>query len=253
LEWSSDSSGQVLGGRWKTVHHWLQQYLYTDVHVACGQSVDDSHATPLSSLSPSDVLCYVKLDSSRGAGAHRVTATVFPLSDARLNTTVITDVVLPPGPGSVVWFTLSAALFNASTVTLLSVLDDSERLVAHNFFISAPPSALQLPTLTADCLELTIGQPTADGHVPIHLVKTTPAVLMWLTLTTLHAGRFSSNAFVLTDSSTSVQFLPWDTLNRTLLVNSLRVEFANMHARHPTSEPDTSPRHHPHLYTARSE
>ena len=67
-----------------------------------------------------------------------------------------------------------------------------------------------------------IGPTAPDGTVPITL--TSDAVALYVTLTTLAQGRFSTNAMTLRPGSTTVSFLPFGALDRALLTSSLRVE-----------------------------
>ena len=49
IEYGFPSRGQVIGGRWKPLHHWYKQSLYADVMATCGQGG----------------ICYVKNDGCR--------------------------------------------------------------------------------------------------------------------------------------------------------------------------------------------
>ena len=72
----------------------------------------------------------------------------------------------------------------------------------------------------------TIGsRDSTTGHVPITLRATHTA--LFVTLTTLAAGRFSDNVFMLRggkDYARTIWFIPWEEQQEALLRSSLRVE-----------------------------
>eukprot|EP01045_Picozoa_sp_COSAG04_P023270 COSAG04_NODE_2740_length_3655_cov_1.514623_5_plen_174_part_01 len=100
IEYGFPSRGQVIGGRWKPLHHWYQQSLYADVMATCGQGG----------------ICYVKNDGCREfTGTLNVTSIDF----ASGNATVLKAqaVSLPAGPGAIEWFNLTASPFLLSAST----------------------------------------------------------------------------------------------------------------------------------------
>ena len=220
---NGDYPGQVTGGRWKPSHHWLERFLYTDVLITCGLS---------SKSKGDDVLCFVRLDATRGAGKLTAVVDVVQLSNSQSRATARVPVMLTPGPGSIAWFSWPASLqANESSVTLLRVLGpDGQEVVAHNFFLSTTPGKLQLTPLTPSALQVTLDQPGPDGSVAVHITKSTPAVVLFLTLTTLAAGRFSNSALIMTEDTLVVTFHPWGALNQSLLTSSLRLEHANLYS-----------------------
>ena len=91
--------------------------------------------------------------------------------------------------------------------------------VSFNEIALLPPYKMKLP---AASVHLSVGSAAnADGSVDIHL--TTDKVALYVTLTTLAAGRFSDNAFALSGSAT-VKFLPFGAVDMPTLSESLRVE-----------------------------
>ena len=139
------------------------------------------------------------------------------------------DVSLPAGPGAVHWFTIPAV--DATSTVLRAYYQDNVAgvTIAHNTILLAPPSKLRLqPTKLA----VTYGPAlNVDGTVDLFLTKAAgspPAV--FVTLTTLAQGRFSTNAFVMAEERVTVQFIPFGALDVALLKRSLRLETANQYA-----------------------
>jgi hypothetical protein len=46
LEYGTPVKGQVIGGRWKPLHHMMEQSAYTDVTAACGKAAVTVSASP---------------------------------------------------------------------------------------------------------------------------------------------------------------------------------------------------------------
>ena len=90
-----------------------------------------------------------------------------------------------------------------------------------NFNLFLPPKSL---TALPDArINLTIGEANAHGRVPITLRSSRTA--LYVTMTTLAAGRFERNTFMLhAGTPTVVEFLPWAGFDEAVLRRSLRVE-----------------------------
>ena len=225
LEYSNGRySGQVEGGRWKPTHYWLRQHLYRDVMVSCGVAAAGGGG---------ELRCYVKLDAWSPSSVHyTVLVEQFELADARQQRRLELTVALPPGPGSIHWFTLNSSWSSRSSILELSVLSEGGvQPHATNFFLPAPPFRLALTPGALD-VAVRVGEPGAgDEEVPIAVTKGSNAVALFFTLTTRAAGRFSRNCFHLHSRAgerLNVTFIPFGALNRTLLEQSLRWEHANL-------------------------
>ena len=57
IEYGTPVPGQVIGGRWKPLHHMMAQSAYTDVTAACGQAGVTMMDAGDTALGPA--LCYV--------------------------------------------------------------------------------------------------------------------------------------------------------------------------------------------------
>lgn len=235
---SSLTSGQVVGGRWKPLHHVLEAVLFRDIIVACS----------------SDAACYVRNDAPLSGVSGNLTLQAMDVASgtpvgAPLSTT---PVVLAPGgssPSAVAWVCLDGAgspygactpragvlasrgcTGNGSDCAVLATLHGSDgEVLAENLLFQAPPSGLAFArnaTVTA-----VVGLPAADGSVPVTLTVAGGAALH-VTLTTLAQGRFSRNALpLLAVGVHTTAFVPILTpaegglpIDASLLASSLRVE-----------------------------
>jgi len=208
--------GQVVGGRWKPAHHWLRENLYTDVIISCGK--DSSNNV--------DLLCYAKNDAY---AAHVVDIIIMAnsLTDGQLTPIYQqNDVELASGPGAITWFSVKGnQVDNTTNIFTAIVADNSGPVLANNFFLLQAPMNLKLQPL--DVAVKVNNYANADGSIDISVSKSSEAIALFVTLTTLANGRFSTNAFNMIDTHSIVQFIPFGDLDRDLLVKSLRVECAN--------------------------
>ena len=76
--------GQVLGGRWKPLHHVMEQHLYRDVVAICG----------------ADALCFVKNSNALHAADGHLSAVLFDLHTQKEVEVSSVAVSVPPGPSS---------------------------------------------------------------------------------------------------------------------------------------------------------
>ena len=94
--------------------------------------------------------------------------------------------------------------------------------MSKNEILLSTPETLTLPPTSVSAS--VAAAPRADGSIDVEV--NTTATALFVTLTTLAAGRFTDNAFAAPPGQTTVQFVPVRgvPLNRELLVSSLRVE-----------------------------
>jgi len=214
-------AGQVEGGRWKPAHHWLRDNLYTDRFITCGTDTTTKNASAL--------LCLLKNDVYQAVTGDVAIDAIDLGGKATTSLYMASAVSLAAGPGAVLWWTIPAV--EATTTILRATYYDliAGTTLAHNTILLTTPSKL---VLQAVAVSVTYG-PTAnvDGSVDLFLTKPagSPAAL-FVTLTTLAQGRFSTNGFVMDQAKTTVQFIPFGALDVALLKKSLRVETANQYA-----------------------
>ena len=213
-------AGQVRGGRWKPIHHWLRDSVFTDRIIVCGES----------SNAGDGLQCFVKNDLYAAFTADIAVSAVSTTNGERSVVYSETAVNFPAGPGYTYWF-VAPAINSSSQILQATVFDaQAEVVLAHNTMLMAPPSKIDLRPVKIHAQ--VSGQVNADASIDIVLHKQEAAPALFVTLTTLAQGRFSLNAFLMVDPSVTVQFLPFDPepLDVELLIKSLRVETANQYA-----------------------
>jgi beta-mannosidase len=215
LEYGSEVPGQVVGGRWKPTHYWMRKSLFTDILIACGVQGDLG----------SSLWCYVKNDSPNPvSGVLSVTAVEF--ANAATTTTIYSSAAsLQPGPGTLEWIKVALpANFNHEANLLVGQLTTSTNTVlSYNTILLAPP--YQLSGLTNFTVMVSVAsKPNPDQTVTITLTKNSPALGLYVTLTTAANGRFSDNSFLMTTNVATVQYIPFSTLDLPTLTSTIRVE-----------------------------
>jgi len=215
LEYGSEVAGQVTGGRWKPIHYWMRKSVFTDVLIGCGTQGNLGNS----------LWCYVKNDSPQSlAGTLSVQAVGF--SDASTtNLFSNSSFSLGAGPDSLQWIKVPIpSSVNPAAQFITAGFASGSTLFSTNVFLLSPP--YQLTGLSAFSITLSVAaKPNPDQSVDITLTKpSSSGVGLFVTLTTLANGRFSDNAFVMTTSSMTVQFIPFGVLDLGQLTSSVRVE-----------------------------
>jgi len=114
----------------------------------------------------------------------------------------------------------SCASDGSDCLALLDIRSNTGDLIIDNFELLTDPFSLALPSAQ---VTFAIGAVSpADGSVPITL--TTDKTALFVSLTTLAQGRFTDNSILLIPGNTVISFIPWSTLDMTLLSSTLRVE-----------------------------
>jgi beta-mannosidase len=194
----------VIGGRWKPLHYFLRASGYTDVTVACG----------------SGGVCYVKNDAPTPfQGTVSISAVQFATGSSM--SLLSQSVSLAAGAGVSQWLQIDMASVNANNSILIAeiVAAPSGQTVCYNVIaLTTPQNMNVLPAKVSVSISNT---PNPDSSIDITVSSDVPA--MYVTLTTLAAGRFSDNAFFLNKVRT-IQFVPFGALDLPTLKASLRVE-----------------------------
>eukprot|EP00117_Sycon_ciliatum_P046191 scpid34575/ scgid33108/ Beta-mannosidase; Lysosomal beta A mannosidase; Mannanase len=209
IEYGTPRPGQVIGGRWKPLHYFYRQSIFTDVTVACG----------------GDGLCYVKNDIAK-AFSGTVVISAIAFANAQVTTLESKTLSLATGPGVTEWIQVDFSKINpADQVITATIMNADKEVVCDNVIPLTEPYKMKL--LKAN-VKVSVGSKNPGGSVDIHL--TTDHVAMYVTVTTLAAGRFSDNALLLLPAGKTVQFLPFsDTVDMSLLQSSIRVEDVSLY------------------------
>jgi beta-mannosidase len=226
--------GQVLGGRWKPSHYILRRALLRDDAVACGGDGrcyvrHDSHMRALNATAT-----FQLVHTRTGAGAG-VPIASFPISlpagIARIAWVCLTggeplSGCNPLGP----WLSANGCASDGTDCVVEAAVADGggggggAAPLVTNTFLMAPPGSLAVPAGVTAAFALA-PLPNPDGSV--NVTVTTSGSALFVTLTTLAAGRFSDNAFhVWGQGGVVVAFVPWGGLDYGLLATTLRVEHA---------------------------
>ena len=96
-------------------------------------------------------------------------------------------------------------------------------MLSRNLLALTAPGQLILPSATVTA--------SVDNDGVISLRATATAVYVWLS--TLAQGRFAQNGIVLRPGTTTIEFVPFGTLDLATLKASLRVEHLQQHLAQP--------------------
>ena len=218
-QYASPVPGGVLGGRWKPTHYWYKSHLFSDVLLICGSGgncvVKNDRFTPFAGS-----VTVSKVELATGA-------TTVLFADAALS--------LPAGPGQARWFTIDPSVDGHAFVLVGQVIAASGVLVTDAHFPLLPPANWTLPA--APQVVAAVAE-TANADGSVNVTCSTDATAAYVTLTTLAAGRFSDNAFLLLPgpgAARVVRFLPGgdaqaagDALRATLRLDHLAAAMQGM-------------------------
>ena len=216
IEYGTPRPGQVIGGRWKPLHHVYRQSLFTDVIIACGKGG----------------LCYIKSDLVTILHA-KATVTAITITDGAEKVLYSQAVVLGteenPGPGIAQWFNIDISGFNVNNTLLQAVVTsamDPSVTLCDNWILLTEPKYLELqPAYT----QAVVGQANPDGSIDVHV--TTKNIALFVTLTSPAQGYFSPNAMTVRPPGMTVQFIPMEGRPITPAELSFRVEDMSMYSR----------------------
>jgi hypothetical protein len=203
--------GQVLGGRWRPLHHVMREHLFADVFATCGVNG----------------VCFVKNDGIT-AFEGRVTVEALRISGDGAGTStqvVVFDTRLPRGPGQSQWFSAKSwdQFLDGSFVFTCAVHNSQGGLASSHVILPAPPSDL---SLSSPKLMFEIADEAPDGSVPITISASAPA--LFVSLTTAAHGHFSENSFLVQSARIpkTVHFLPSKEVafDLNVLKKTLRIE-----------------------------
>eukprot|EP01126_Amoeba_proteus_P030934 TRINITY_DN3046_c0_g2_i4.p1 TRINITY_DN3046_c0_g2~~TRINITY_DN3046_c0_g2_i4.p1 ORF type:complete len:906 (+),score=164.89 TRINITY_DN3046_c0_g2_i4:153-2870(+) len=229
VEYGTPVPGQVVGGRWKPIHHWLSESLFRDITSTC--SASNPPRCNLNNDSPFPI-------------SGKVEVTIVRFSDGASTTLHSADVSLDAGARRSVWF--CAAENSGGTEDCLSwasvlkkgrcggadecflktsflpatVASDTDLYT--NFVLLTTLNKLKLPKVD---LKWTVDP--SSGNVT--LINGGEGVVLFVTLTTQAQGRFLPNVFIMEAKTVQVQFIWFGVVDVELLSKTLRVEHVHMY------------------------
>jgi len=218
--------GHVRGGRWKPLHYFYKRSLFADVFATCGTIYRSKNNTPA---------CFVRSDRAVEKFVGRVTLRVYRLSDPAATPILLKDfdVLLPPGPGTFVWFDLDQPQLPDANTTLLVASVTETDMYNNSLIVSEHIVGLTYPKSFKSHIVTNVNvtahvEPTANLDGTIDISLRSDAIALWVSLTSMAQGRFSDNSFLLLPSDNyEVKFIPFrtgratedlDTLKKTLRV-----------------------------------
>eukprot|EP00040_Diaphanoeca_grandis_P027117 m.153638 g.153638 ORF g.153638 m.153638 type:complete len:1021 (-) comp30841_c4_seq6:84-3146(-) len=222
IEYGTPGKGQVIGGRWKPLQHFLRRSIYAIVGAAC---LDDGR-------------CFIRNDGKTAfTGTFRIT--LIDLSTGNIAWAATQPLAIARGAHTVQWVCAKGMYGNCTgwdqliaeanctrttCVANFDVLssDENRDLLSSNQQLLAPPGDLKVVADAVVTAVVKSDTPNADGLIPVMVTSSATAVLV--TLTTLASGVFSDNVFLLTPHApVQLLFTPYGPANASELRASLRV------------------------------
>lgn len=201
--------GQVVGGRWKLMHHWLEQSVFRDVQAAVG----------------ANGVAYVANDAPQPLANAVFSLLAVNVADGSETSLLVADVNLPAGPGAKAWYTVPdyAALDVNATLLVATVTTAEGEVASTNEVALVPPGNLAVNR--AVTVKVTVGAVDRRGNSAQVFVEATGGVAAYVTLTTLAHGRFSRNGFLLKDGAQeALAFLGFEGFDPVVLRESVRAD-----------------------------
>lgn len=220
---SNLTAGQVVGGRWKPVHHLYDASLMRDVFASCGVLHNGTNA------------CFVRSDRAGVAFQGSVTFTTVDLATGEQQPWLERkQMQMAPGPAGMEWLPAPGGLLpNGNTTALIAEVlnEDGTTVESNHVVLLAPPSTMQLSHNVSVQAEVGAA-PGRSGRIPVTVSASGKGVAAFVTLTTAAQGRFSRNVFLLRPQAPlELDFIPFgDAAEAHRQLNaSLRVEHAAMY------------------------
>lgn len=193
------TKGQVIGGRWKPLHHFMAQNIYKDILGTCG----------------ANGLCFVRNDQITPFEGS-VTVSSISLADGSQTVILKSNIQLAAGAGTTEFFTLPSVPDSSKNVLNITVSSAHGSVANENIVLLAPPKNLSLQQAS-----VTIDASSTEPQVTLR----SDQVALFVTLTTLAQGRFDENAFLLVPNVPKVvKFIPFTGFDGKEFTESVRVE-----------------------------
>ena len=260
IEYGTPTTGQVLGGRWKPLQHFLKASSFAPVAASC----DTAEAL---------ALCYVRNDLPT-AQELAVSVSLFHFATGASSLVSARKLSLPPGAGAMDFFCADndanattttgggggggrstpcspwdAVLggggnCTASTCMLNVTVADAAtgRRASSNLLALGPPGRFELPPSQVSARAVAVAVGDGDSaSMAVEVTATKSAVYVWLS--SLAHGHFEENGFAMAAGTKTVAFVPHGAANASALASTLRVEHLQPYLPPlPPSPPSPSPR-----------
>jgi hypothetical protein len=268
LEYGTPTKGQVIGGRWKILHHVLQQSAFADVIASCGVSMASTGAGEYGkagiagSTANGSAWCYVRndlpdtfvgrvivdvihLNTGSVTQISSVPVTSLPTGNVGFLCAANSSTLLPPNAYRKVaeecptfaelYRHVGCAAGAADCILNVTVVSDGDSgadggtQISRSVLPLTKPSDLRLPMARVRH-RVQGGQPAGSRSVQVTLTTNATAIFVWLS--TAEQGRFSDNALVLLPGvDQTVDFLSFVSAGTSsvALEASLRVEHLGMY------------------------
>lgn len=229
------TAGQVLGGRWKPLHHLMANHLYKDIITVCG----------------SQGFCFLRSDDAINAFSGKVAISLLHIASSKLSLIKSVNVSVPRGAAAFQYFCLgqgSPTLHGGTCEAIASVLTaagcaadgtdcvlltnttDAAGLVKdENWALLTTPAKIAASGVLQPTTKVTIavsGPQRPDGSIPMTLTADGTALLV--VITSLAQGRFEPNLLTLQLGQTDIIFVPFEGFELSQLA-STRVEHAALY------------------------
>jgi beta-mannosidase len=225
--------GQVIGGRWKPLHHFMAQHLYRDVVTICG--VDGS--------------CFTKNDDALSTFDGSVSLGLLSVVSGKTAALKSVPISLPRGGGAFSYFCLGSGDISSSCQPVSAVLtgagcqsDGSDCIliattstsggdvVDDNWgLLNTPGAVLKRVPDRANVSATVLDTPPGPGGSVSIRVKS-DGFALYVTLTSLAQGRFEPNAFIIPAAGEQVvAFVPFEGFDVATLASTLRVQHVAMY------------------------
>jgi len=215
--------GQVIGGRWKPLHHWLAGPVFSDLISTCSSSDPPQ--------------CMIKNDGITPFNG-KVVISVTRFSDGSITKVNTVQTSLESGAGVIKWFCAKQAGNNCDSwnsiltsagcqngkfdcIVTTSIQDTAGNSISENFVPLTSPLHMILPTPTISFVV------DSQGVVTLKSDK----FAIFVTLTTRAQGRFGDNAFLMYPGTKQVPFIWFGTPDVAILRSTLRIEHAQMYIK----------------------
>jgi hypothetical protein len=253
--------GQVIGGRWKILHNFLRRASFADVFVGCGISTRAAEAgiktADNHTVAGASPLCYLRNDTpDQFSGTVTVSLISFETGKVAFLTKIEASASAVGNEGSVQLFCpdgksllgtnvpsttecgtfatfLQSAGCDPTSCYLEARVDSATPAAAgmlhgHNELLLAAPLQLSLPPIQLQVL--TAAVVAVDGSVTVTVTADRVGVAVFVWLSTLAAGRFEPNGFMMAAKQTEVKFVPFgEAADVATLKASTRVEHLGGH------------------------